>query len=113
MQITQSMHGGATITIKIIYPELGTMDLDINGGEIGLRAVDLDVMLNLVKGLDVHPNVSLLSEDHSTHGKSHTKQDIIDFIESLQADREMEARVKAEVAKRKEQQEVHRDTTPV
>lgn len=102
MQITQSMHGGATIQIRIVYPELGTMDLDINGGEVGLRAVDLGVMLNLVKGLDVHPNVSLLSQDGSTHGHNHTKQDIIDFIENLMVDREMEAKVKAQIQRQKE-----------
>jgi hypothetical protein len=95
VEIIQSMYGGATIKIQIIYPELGNIDLNINGASLRLVSVDLEVMLSLVNGLDVSKYVSLLSEDRSTHGKSYTKQDIIDFIENLIADRALEADVAA------------------
>lgn len=101
-EISQSLYRGETLQIASVYPELGNLTIKAGDLTLSFHHVDLDVMLDLVKGLTVTDYVSILSNNGSTHGRDHTKQDIIDFIENLMADREMEAKVKAEIQRQKE-----------
>jgi hypothetical protein len=83
--------------ISVVYPELNSITFRAGGNRFSLSGVPLEHMLELVKGNRVTNYVSLLSSDNVTHGKSHTKQDIIDFIEELLAERELMAKVKAKI----------------
>lgn len=113
MNLTIDLRPDDRFEISMVYPELGRITFKAGDARFSFSNVSLEHMLELVTGNRLATYASLLSADHSTHGKSHTKQDIIDFIENLIADRELEAKVRAEMEGRKAQQEASRDTEAV
>ena len=77
---------GGQLEIAFIYPTSECISLYAGEDRISVHCVSRKHMLELVQGIPVARDFAILGSDN--HKGSQTKQDAIDYIEDLIADRE-------------------------